>query len=130
MDHEDQGEIRRVFEDISRNLAKLKINAESTIQAFLQHPLEPARMSVYVPYLIRNLGWAKYQYEVFKPVYYLGNHNTQMMNFSFWMKRTTSTVAGFSDRQTLLQVLNLKSFECADGELTETDFDIPRVDLN
>jgi hypothetical protein len=129
-DNEDRGEIRRVFNDILTSLAKLKIDATPTIQAFLNHSLEQARLSIYVPYLIRNLSWANYQCKPYKPVFYLGNRNTQMMNFSFWLKRTTGTVAGSSERRTLLDLLDLKTFECVEGDLTETDFGIPRVSLN
>lgn len=111
-------------------LAKLQIDVSSTIQAYLNHPMQQARLAVYVPYLVRNLGWATYQCEVFKPVYYTGNRNTQMMNFSFWLERTANSVAGRPDRQTLVQLLNIKVFECIDGDIKEADFGIPSLVFN
>jgi hypothetical protein len=124
LDNEDHGEIRRVFADIQRELVKLGVDVESTVAAYLAHEREEARLKVYVPYLIRNLGSPKYQTEAFKPVFYLGNRNTRMMNFSLWMERTVGYTAGRPSRQTLVHLLNLRAFECVGGQVQETDFGI------
>jgi hypothetical protein len=127
LDNEDRGEIRAVFDDVERALEKLGINASSTIQAYLSHELEEARLKVYVPYLVGRLSATWYQCEHFKPIYYEGNRGTRMMHFSMWLKRTAQYVAGRPSRQTLVHVLNLPAFHCMDGELQETDFGVPRV---
>jgi len=127
LDNEDQGEIRRIFEDIRRELDKLGLDIADTISAYLAHEKEEARLKVYVPYLIRNLGTPKYQTEAYKPVFYLGNRDTRMMNFSFWMERTIGFAAGRPSRQTLVHLLNLSAFECIEGQLQETDFGISPV---
>jgi hypothetical protein len=127
LDNEDRGEIRAVFADIERELDKMGIAASSTIQAYLSHELEEARLKVYVPYLVRRLSDRWYQCEHFKPIYYEGNRGTRMMNFSMWLKRTTEYVAGRPSRQTLVHILNLPAFHCADGQLQETNFGVPMV---
>ena len=127
LDNEDQGEIRAIFHDIERELGKLGVNVRNTVQAYLSHELEEARLKVYVLYLIGRLSARWYQCEHFKPIYYEGNRGTRMMHFSIWLKRTGGYVAGRPSRQTLAHILNLPAFHCADGELGQTDFGIPRV---
>jgi len=127
LDNEDQGEIRAVFSDIERDLGKLGINASQTIQAYLSHELEEARLKVYVPYLVGTLSARWYQCEHSKPIFYQGNHDTRMMHFSIFLKRTAEYVAGKPSRQTLVHILNLPAFHCVDGKLQETDFGIPEV---
>ncbi|MBC8493121.1 MAG: hypothetical protein H8D43_04980 [Chloroflexi bacterium] len=127
LDNEDRGEVRAVFHDIERELSKLGVNASETIQAYLSHELEEARLKVYVLYLIRRLSTRWYQCEHFKPIYYEGTHGTRMMHFSTWLKRTMEYVAGRPSRQTLVHILNLPAFHCAGGELHETDFGIPKI---
>jgi len=130
LDNEDQGEIRAVFDDIKRTLEKLGIDANRTIEAYLSHELEEARLKVYVPYLIGRLSAAWYQCEHSKPIYYEGNRGTRMINFSTWLKRTTQYAAGRPSRQTLVHILNLPAFHCLDGKLHQTDFGIPDVTID
>lgn len=127
LDNEDRGEIKVIFDDIERELGKLGLNARSTIKAYFNHNLEESRLKVFVPYLIGNLSARWYKCEHFKPIYYEGNRGARMMNFSTWLKRTRGYVAGRLSRQTLVYILNLSAFHCVDGELQETDFDVPRL---
>lgn len=127
LDNEDQGEIRAVFNDIERELNKLGVDVTGTIQAYLGHELEEARLKVYVPYLIGRLAARWYQCEYFKPIYYEGNRGTRMMHFSMRLKRTTKYIAGRPSRQSLVHILNLPAFHCIDGKPYETDFKIPKV---
>ena len=127
LDNEDQGEVRNALQDIERELNKLGITISPTIQAFLSHELEEARLKVYVPYLIRNLAARWYQCEHAKAIYYEGNRGTRMMNFSVWLKRTKGHVAGRPSRQTIIHILNITAYCCANGDLAETDFGIPKV---
>ncbi len=130
LDNDDQGEIRKVFLDIQRDLNKLGVNADQAIKAYLAHPKKEAQLKMYVPYLIRTLSASTYRCETFKPVYYLGNKETHMMSFSFWMERSSNYAAGRPNRQSLVQLLNLPAFECMDGGLRPTDFDIPKVEVS
>ena len=127
LDNEDQGEVQAVFVDVERELEKLGLSAHNTIEAYLIHELEEVRLKVYVPYLIGRLSARRYQCEHFKPIYYEGNRGTRMMHFSMWLKRTKDYVAGRPSRQTPVHILNLPAFHCANGELHESDFGIPRL---
>ena len=49
------------------------------------------------------------------------------MHFSTWLNRTLGYVVGRPNRQTLVHILNLSAFHCVDGELQETDFEVPRL---
>jgi len=127
LDNEDRGEIQAVLHDIERELEKLGVVADETIQAHLNHKLGEARLKVYVPYLVGRLSARWYQCEHFKPIYYEGNRGTRMMHFSVRLKRTAEYIAGRPSRQTLAHILNLPAFYCVDGELCQTDFGIPRI---
>lgn len=130
LDSDDQGEIQKVFLDIQRELKKLGVDADQPIKAYLAHAKKEARLKVYVPYLIRTLSVSTYQGETYKPICYLGNRETHMMSFSFWMERSSKYAAGRPNRQSLVQLLNLPAFECIDGDLKQTDFGIPRVEVS
>lgn len=129
LDNEDQGEIRNVLLDIERELNKLGINSSPTINGLVSHELQEARLKVYVPYLISNLAGRWYQCEHAKSIFYEGNRGTRMMNFSVWLKRTKEFVAGRPSRQTTIHILNLTAYCCTNGELVETDFGLPRVEV-
>lgn len=130
LDNEDHGEIRNVFMNIQQDLKKTGVDVSKTIQAYLFHPKQEARLKFYIPYLIRNLATATYRCETFKPVCYLGNRDTHMMHFSIWLKRSTGFAAGRPHRQSLIHLLNLSVFECIAGQLEETDFSIPKVEIS
>src|SRR2546421_6061968 len=130
LDSDDQGEIRKVFLDIQRDLNKLGVNADQAIKAYLAHPEKEVQLKVYVPYLIRTLSSSTYRCETFKPVCYLGNRGTHMMNFSFWMEQPSKYAAGRPNRQSLVQLLNLPAFKCLDGDLSSVDFGIPKIEIS
>ncbi len=130
LDNNDRGEIRKVFFDIQNELNKLGVDVSQSVHAYLSHPKKEAQLKVYIPYLIRAVSAAMYRCETLKPICYLGNRETHMMSFSFWMERSFTYAAGRPNRQSLLQLLNLPVFECSDGGLRQTDFDIPRVEVS
>jgi hypothetical protein len=129
IDNEDQGEVRNALLDIERELNKLGVNVGQTVQGYIGHELEEARLKVYVPYLISNLAARWYQCEHAKAIYYEGNRGTRMMNFSTWLKRSQRYVAGRPSRQTIIHILNLPAYCCAEGDLEETDFGIPKIQV-
>lgn len=129
LDNDDQGEIRKVFLDIQRDLIKLGVSADQTIKAYLAHPDKEVQLKVYVPHLLRTLSSSAYRCETFKPICYLGNRETHMINFSFWMERSSKYAAGRPNRQSLVQLLNLPALKCVDGDLSPVDFGIPKIEI-
>ncbi len=128
MDIQDQGEIRSTLSHIGGELAKYGIDVADIIASYLRHPLLEARLKIYIPYLIRILSSRWFNCRTFKPIYYLGNKETRMMHFSFWLDRTEEFIAGKPNTQTTIQLLDLPAFECKDGDLRETDFDIGKIE--
>ena len=128
-DNHDQGEIRRVIENIGSDLNNLGLDTSEVIEAYLHHPNEEARLKVYVPFVITQLSSTQYQCEHFKPIFYSGNRDTRMIHFSAWMKRTREYAAGRPSRQTFVRILNLGVFECVDGQISETDFGIKSINV-
>lgn len=129
MDIQDQGEVKSTFDEIERDLSKMGIDVTKTTRAYRDHPLLEARLKVYVPYMMRNLSSRWFRCTTFKPIYYVGNKETRMMHFSFWLERTEEAVAGKPNRQTIIQLLDLPVFECKDGNLQQTNFDIAVVEM-
>jgi hypothetical protein len=127
MDFDDQGEIRRVFQDINREFGKMGIDGNTTVQAYLKHKLDEARLKVYVPYLFQNLSNKWYQIEFNKTIYYSGNKATRMMHFAFWMKRTTRYAVGKPTQSALIRIVNMPAFACVDGDIKEDNFGIPNL---
>ncbi len=127
LDYEDHGEIKRVLGDIRRELAKMGLDANATIDTILKHDKEEARLKIYLPYLIKSLSDAWYKCDFLKPVYYLGNRDTRMMHFSFWLKRTSKYSAGKPSISGLLDILNLNVLSCHQGIIKETCFGIPKI---
>jgi hypothetical protein len=128
MDIQDQGEIKSTFDEIQRDLSKIGIDVSRTTRAYRDHPLLEARLKVYVPYMIRNLTSRWFRCTTFKPIYYAGNKATRMMHFSFWLERTDEAVVGRPNKQTIIQLLDLPAFECTDGNLRQTSFEIDVVE--
>lgn len=128
-DNHDNGEIRTLIETMGRDLSKLGVNIDPTIQQYLRHPLDEARLKLYVPYVISQLSTSSYDCELMKPIYYSGNRDTRMMHFAFYLVRTRGFAAGKPSRQTFVRIINLPVFECADGQLNETDFGIQSVNV-
>lgn len=127
LDNEDQGEIRSLIEDIERSLSKIGVNVRKTISSYLNHKLDEVRLKIFVPFMIGNLASQWYQCENFKPIYYRGNRETRMMNFSTWLQRTKEYAAGRPNRQTIIKILNLPAFQILNGEIQETNFGIPEA---
>lgn len=127
LDNEDQGEIRLVLNDINRELGKMGIDANKTLRLLLNHNAEEARLKVYIPYLIKNLADKWYKCEFNKAIFYIGNRQTRMMHFSFWLKRTPKYSGGKPTPSDIIDILNLPAFSCKDGKLTETSFGIPKL---
>jgi len=127
LDYEDHGEIKRVLGDFRRELAKIGIDANTAIQRILNHEKEETRLKIYIPYLIKSLSDAWYKCDFMKPIYYLGNRETSMMHFAFWLKRTSKYSAGKLSISDLLEILNLSTLRCHKGKIKETDFGIPKI---
>lgn len=127
LDNEDQGEIRLVLKDINRELGKMGVDANRILKQLLDHKIEEARLKIYIPYLIKNLADKWYKCEFNKPVFYMGNRQTRMMHFAFWLKRTPKYSAGKPTPSDIIDILNLPAFSCKAGNLTETNFGIPKL---
>ena len=128
-DYVDEGEIERVLKDINRELEKMGVRAQSTLEPLLRYRSDGAQLKVYVPYIIKSLTAQSYKCEFNKPVFYFGNRDTRMVHFAFWLRRTSNYLAGKPNLSDMVEILNLPAFICKDGKLTETDFGIPRISL-
>ena len=129
LDIDDQGEVRIILKDIARELAKMGIKANAVINAIKSHELDEVRLKIYIPFIIKNMAEKWYKCEFFKPVFYLGNRQTRMMHFSFWLKRTQKYIAGKPTPSDIIDILNLPAFLCENGILTETNFDLPEISV-
>lgn len=130
-DYGDDGEIDRVLQDIDRELTKIGVLENSTIKSILNNKSKSneARLKVYVLYVIKSLTARWYKCELYKPIFYLGNRNTPMAHFAFSIKHNSNYVAGKPNLSDIVEILNLPAFVCKEGELTETNFNIPKITI-
>jgi hypothetical protein len=129
LDNEDQGEIKRVLTDINREFGKIGIDANETINSIIHHKSEEARLKIYLPFVINRLADRWYKCEFNKSVFYLGNRDTRMMHFSFWLKRTSKYSVGKPSPSDLVDIVNLPALFVRNGKKTEIDFGIPKINL-
>ena len=128
-DYVDEGEINRVLQDIDRELNKIGVRGSATIKSILENRQNESRLKVYVPYIIKSLTAQYFKCEFHKPVFYSGNRSTRMVHFSFSLQRTSNYLAGKPNVSDIVEILNLPAFICTDGNLVQTDFGIPKIDL-
>jgi hypothetical protein len=128
LDKVDQGEIRRTIENIKTELSRYGDEAEAVISAYFNHPMEEARLKIYLPYFVNQLA-ARYHYncETDNVIIYKGNRKVPMMAFRFYLSFDVRTEALRSPRERLSQVLNKSLIEVIDGRPTETLLQLPKL---
>ena len=128
LDQVDQGEVRRTIDNIRTDLTRYGEEAEKLIGAYLKHPMDEARLKIYVPYFVNQLA-AKYHYncETDRVIFYKGNKRTRMMAFRFYLTFDARTEALRSPRERLSQILNKSLIELVDGRPNDTLLELPKL---
>jgi hypothetical protein len=126
IDQVDQHEVRESLKVIQRELKRFGQAANEVIDAYLRHPKEQSRLKLYTLRLISTLAVeSNFESEGDSPILYLGNRNTEMMAFRFYLKKSTRTFAPRPPRERLNQVVNKRMIEIVKGKQVPTNLKLP-----
>lgn len=121
-------EIQRTLNNVKTELLRYGTNAEDVIGAYMNHEYDEARLKVYVSYFVNQVAaGVNYNCETEHTIFYLGNQDTRMMNFRFWLKHDPRTTAPRFPRESLAQIINNPMIEVKDGKQTLTSLGLPKL---
>ncbi|MCK4223998.1 MAG: hypothetical protein KAX39_02380 [candidate division Zixibacteria bacterium] len=128
LDCSKDAEILRSLENIKTELQRYGANGEKVIRAYLAHDNDQARLKLYVPYFINQVAaFVNYACETEKVNFYLGNLDTQMMNFRFYLKPDPRTTAPRFPKERLVQLINSPMLEIRNGKTTQVTLGLPKL---
>jgi hypothetical protein len=126
IDQVDQREVREILKVIQRELKRFGQAANKVIDAYLSHPKEQNRQKLYTLRLISTLAvQANFESEADSPILYLGNRDTELMAFRFYLKKSSRTFAPRPPRERLNQVVNKRMTEIVKGRQVPTNLKLP-----
>ncbi|HWW01744.1 MAG TPA: hypothetical protein VNZ64_18745 [Candidatus Acidoferrum sp.] len=128
LDHIDQHEVNESLKTIRRDLVRFGYGADQVIESYLKHPKEQARLKLYVMNLAARLAAQEsFDSESESPIFYLGNRDTQMMAFRFYLKRSSRTFTPRSPKERLNQLVNRRMIEIVNGKQNPTNLRLPLI---
>lgn len=128
LDQIDQHEVRESLGTVRRDLKRFGYAADQVTDAYLNHRKEEARLKLYVMNLIARLAAREnFDSESESPIFYLGNRNTEMMAFRFYLKASSRTFTPRSPKERLNQIVNRRMVEIADGRQKQTNLGLPLI---
>lgn len=128
LDNCKDAEVQKTLQNIKTELLRYGANAEEIIGAYLNHEDDEARLKIYVPYFVNQVAAStNYNCETNNAIFYLGNQNTRMMSFRFWLEHDPRTTAPRFPRERLVQIINNPMIEIKEGECRETILGLPKL---
>lgn len=128
LDNCRDGEVIKCIRNIETELVRYGSNAKEIISAFLEHELDEVRLKVYIPHFVNQISaLMNYNCETEKTIFYLGNKDTRMMNFRFWLQYDSRTTAPRFPRERLVRIINIPMIEIKDGIDIETVVGLPKL---
>lgn len=128
LDHCKDAEVQVTIRNLKTELLRYGTNAKEVIDAYMNHQCDEARLKIYISYFVNQVAAGdNYNCETGHAVFYLGNQDTRMMNFRFWLKHDPHTTAPRYPRERLAQMINNPMVEIKDGQQTLTSLDLPKL---
>jgi len=128
LDNCKDAEIQKTLANIKTELVRYGANGEKVISAYLDHSNDEARLKIYVPYFINQIAAScNYACETEKVIFYLGNLDTRMMNFRFYLKYDPRTTAPRFPKERLVQIINSPMIEIKNGKIVEVTLGLPKL---
>ena len=127
-DHCKDAEVQGTIQNLKTELLRYGTNAKEVIDAYMNHQCDEARLKIYISYFVNQVAaGTNYNCETEHAVFYLGNQDTRMMNFRFWLKYDPRTTAPRYPRESLAQMINSPMVEIKDGKQALTSLDLPKL---
>ena len=128
LDNCKDAEIMKTLLSLRTELLRYGTNAEEAIQAYLNHEKDEVRLKLYVPYFVNQIAaGCNYNCETEPTIFYLGNQDTRMMNFRFWLTHDPRTTAPRFPRERLVQIINSPMTEIKEGVCCKTNLGLPKL---
>lgn len=128
LDNCRDAEIEKTLLNLKTELLRYGTNAEEVIYAHLNHKNDEARLKVYISYFVNQVASScNYNCETEPTIFYLGNQDTRMMNFRFWLTYDPRTTAPRFSRESLVQIINSPMTEIKEGVCYETSLGLPKL---
>jgi len=128
LDNCKDAEIKNTLLNLKTELLRYGMNAKEAIQAYLNHEKDEVRLKLYVPYFVNQVAaGCNYNCETKPTIFYLGNQDTRMMNFRFWLTYDPRTTAPRFPRESLVQMINSPMTEIREGVCCKTNLGLPKL---
>jgi len=128
LDNSKDREIKTTLENIKTDLLRSGYNIKEVIDAYLNHDKDEVRLKIYVPYFINQIATNQnYNCETKRVIFYLGNKDTHMMNFQFYLKYDPRTTAPRFPKEHLSQIFNNPMIEIQDGKFKVVSLSLPKL---
>jgi hypothetical protein len=128
LDAVHQGELNNTFANIRTTLNRKGSNGNEVLNAFQKHPMEEARLKLYVPYAVNQFAAkSHFHCETQDIIFYTGNLKTRMMAFRFFVKYDPRTAAPREPRERLAQIINAPLIEIVAGRHNVTTLGLPKI---
>ncbi len=128
LDAVHQGELNNTFANIRTALNRRGSNGNEVLNAFEKHPMDEARLKLYVPYAVNHFAAkSHFHCETQDVIFYTGNLKTRMMAFRFFAKYDSRTTAPREPRERLAQIINAPLIEIVAGQQKVTTLGLPKV---
>ena len=128
LDNCKDSEIQKTLQNIRTELLRYGVNGQEVIDAYLCHPNDEVRLKIYVPYFVNQIAaGVNYSCETEDVIFYLGNQDTRMMNFRFWLKHDPRTTAPRFPRERIAQIINSPMIEIGEGSCCNTTLGLPKL---
>jgi len=128
LDNSKDGEVKNIFDDIKTELTRSGFNSDEVVRAYMEHDRDEARLKIYVPYFVNQVAaLVNYHCETEKVIVYLGNRQTHMMNFRFFLMHNPRTTAPRFPKERLAQIFNAPMIGIMDGKSKEVSLGLPKL---
>lgn len=128
LDNPNDGELQRSIETIKTEYTRLGYSSTEVFEKYLRSPFEEARLKLYVPHFVNQIAAnCRYSCESEKVVFYLGNKQTRMMNFRFYLRFDSHTFSPRFPRERFRQTINSPMIEVKNGIQKNVTLGLPKL---
>lgn len=128
LDAIDEGEVKHTIENIRTELDRYGWNGQELCNAYLVHRNPVARLRLYVPYFVNQVAAkAHLACESERTISYCGNQGVEILNFRFYLKPDTRTMAPRFPQERLSQIINAPLIRIENGRQLDETLNLPKL---
>ena len=112
---------------ISNFISKTTDNKKETIIEYYNKPLNIIKLKIITLSLIQNIAKEFFECIFYKPIYYKGNKDTNMINFAFEFKYVDKYITEKKIKYTDSEIINYPIFICKNGNIENLNLNLPKI---